>query len=272
MLLPWPLVLRGRFEAMRALLRQRGARLALAWILPTVVAFSLIGGKQAHYLLPLLPGFALLFAVALDRGGFGVRVGLASIVLIAAGLVLAVLPRYAATRPDLALVADTSPAWGALVAAIGAALLVAAKRIRGPLWPAVAMLAVVLLFKLALIEGPGVRYDVRRIAAEVHAAQQRGQPIAHLGWHHGVYEFAGRLTEPLPVLTLAQLPAWVAEHPDGLVISFYRRFRFRAEPIDSQPFRGVEVSIWNAKEALASGVDPTASHARDDSEESSDDE
>jgi 4-amino-4-deoxy-L-arabinose transferase-like glycosyltransferase len=272
MLLPWPLVLRGRFEAMRALVRERGARLALAWVLPTVVAFSLIGGKQAHYLLPLLPGVALLFAIALDRGGFVVRVGLASIVLVAAGLVLAFLPSYAATRPDLALVSDTSPVWGALVAAIGVALLVFSKRIRGALWPALAMVAVVLLFKLALIQGPGVRYDVRQIAEEVHAAQERGQPIAHLGWHHGVYEFAGRLTKPLPALTLAELPAWVAEHPDGLVISFYRRFRFRAEPIYTQPFRGVEVSIWNAKEALASGVDPNASHARDDSDDSNDED
>jgi hypothetical protein len=257
---------------MKALVRERGARLALAWVLPTVVAFSLIGGKQAHYLLPLLPGAALLFAVALDRGGFGVRVGLASTLLIAAGLVLALLPRYAAARPDLAFVSDTSPAWGALVASIGIVLLVFSKRIRGVLWPALAMVSVVLLFKLALIQGPGVRYDVRKVAAEVHAAQERGQPIAHLGWHHGVYEFAGRLTEPLPVLTLAELPAWVAEHPEGLVISFYRRFRFRAAPIYSQPFRGVEVSIWNAREALASGVDPKASHARDDSEDSNDED
>jgi 4-amino-4-deoxy-L-arabinose transferase-like glycosyltransferase len=257
---------------MKALLQERGARLALAWVLPAVVVFSLIGGKQAHYLLPLLPGVALLFAVALDRGGFGIRVRLASLLLIAAGLVLAFLPHYAATRPDLAFVSDTSPAWGALVAAIGGVMLALSGRIRNPLWPALAMVAVVLLFKLALIQGPGVRYDVRKVAAEVHAAQERGQPIAHLGWHHGVYEFAGRLTEPLPALTLAEFPTWVAEHPNGLVISFYRRFRFRAEPVYSQPFRGVEVSIWSAKEALDSGVDPTASHARDDSEDTSDDD
>ncbi len=147
-----------------------------------------------------------------------------------------------------------------------------AKRIRDPLWPALATVAVVLVFKLAVIQGPGVRYDVRKVAAQVHAAQVRGQPIAHVGWHHGVYEFAGRLTEPLPALTLAELPAWVAAHPDGLVISFYRRFRFRAEPIYSQPFRGVEVSIWNARDALASGVDPNASHARDDSDDTNDDD
>ena len=272
MLLPWPLVLRGRWPAATDLLRERGARLALAWVLPTLIVFSLIGGKQAHYLLPLLPGVALLLAIALERAGFRIRVGLAAIALVAAGVALALLPGYAASRANLAFVSDTSPWWGAVVAAIGIAMLLFARRIRDPLWPALATVAVVLVFKLALIQGPGVRFDVRRIAAQVHAAQERGQPIAHVGWHHGVYEFAGRLTEPLPALTLDELPGWVAEHPDGLVISFYRRFRFRAEPIYSQPFRGVEVSIWNARDALASGVDPNASHAHDDSDDTNDDD
>ena len=272
MLLPWPLVLRGGGSAFKALLRERGTRVALAWVIPTLIVFSLIGGKQAHYLLPLLPGVALLLAIALDRAGFEIRVGLAAVVLLAAGVVLALLPGYAASRADLAFVSDTSPWWGAVVVAIAIALLLLAKRIRDPLWPALATVAVILVFKLAVIQGPGVRYDVRRVAAQVHAAQERGQPIAHVGWHHGVYEFAGRLTAPLPALTLAELPGWVAQHPDGLLISFYRRFRFRAEPIYSQPFRGVEVSIWNARDALASGIDPTSSHVRDDSDDTNDDD
>jgi 4-amino-4-deoxy-L-arabinose transferase-like glycosyltransferase len=272
MLLPWPLVLRGRWAALRGVLKERGARLALAWVLPALIVFSMIGGKQAHYLLPLLPGIALLLATALDKSAFTTRAGLCAFVLILVGIGLALLPSYAATRADLAFVADTSPWWGAGVAAVGLGLLAGARRIRDPLWPALATMAVVLLGKLALIQGPGVRYDVRSVAAQVRAAQERGQPIAHVGWHHGVYEFAGRLTEPLPALTPQELPAWGAEHPDGLVISFYRRFRFRAEPIYSQPFRGVEVSIWNVRDALASGIDPNASHARDDSEDMSDDD
>jgi len=272
MLLPWPLVLRARIDALRGLLAERDVRLAIAWVVPTLIVFSMIGGKQAHYLLPLLPGVALLLAVAIERGALVVRAGLAAIVLVAFGVALSFLPHYAATRANLAFVADTSPYWGVGIALIGLAMLLPAKHIREPLWPALATVAVVLLCKFAIIQGPGVRYDVRRVAAQVHAAQERGQPIAHLGWHHGVYEFAGRLTQPLPMLTPETFPAWVAEHPDGLVISFYRRYRFRAEPIYAQPFRGVQVSIWNAREALASGIDPTVNHARDDSEEPSDDD
>ncbi len=272
MILPWPIVLRGHWPAIRDALRERGARLALAWVVPTLIVFSLIGGKQAHYLLPLLPGVALLLATAIDRSALIVRTGLAAIALVVAGVAFAWLPRIAATRPELAFVSDALPWWGAGVGVIGLALLFAARRIREPFWPAIATVAVVLLFKLAVIQAAGSRYDVRSIAAQVRAAQDRGQPIAHLGWHHGVYEFAGRLTQPLPMLTLDELPAWVAAHPDGLVISFYRRFRFHAEPIYSQPFRGVQVSIWNARQALASGLDPNANHARDDSDDTNDDD
>jgi 4-amino-4-deoxy-L-arabinose transferase-like glycosyltransferase len=272
MILPWPIVLRGRWDAIRNALRERGARLAFAWVLPALIVFSLIGGKQAHYLLPLLPGVALLLATVIDAPAMHVRTGLAAAVLVVVGVGFAWLPHIAASRPELAFVADTAPWWGAAVGAIGLALLIGARWIREPFWPAVATLAVVLVFKLAVIQAAGSRYDVRSVAAQVKAAQDRGQPIAHLGWHHGVYEFAGRLAQPLPTLTLKELPAWVAEHPDGLVISWYRRFRFRADPVYTQPFRGAEVSIWNAREALASGVDQNASHARDDSDDTNDDD
>ena len=93
MLLPWPLLLRGRASMFQDLFRERGARLALAWVLPTLIVFSLIGGKQAHYLLPLLPGIGLLFAIAVERAGFEVRVGAAAVVLLAAGVALALLPQ-----------------------------------------------------------------------------------------------------------------------------------------------------------------------------------
>ncbi|HEY6986596.1 MAG TPA: glycosyltransferase family 39 protein [Rhodanobacteraceae bacterium] len=272
MLMPWPIVLRGRWGPLLRAFGERGARLALAWVVPALVAFSLIGGKQAHYLLPLLPGIALLLAIAIDRSALSARAGLVAATLIVGGFLFVLLPRYAATRENLDFVTDASPWWGAAVAAIGILLLALARRVRNPLWPALATVAVVLLFKLAVIQTAGSRYDVRSIAAQIRAAQDRGQPIAHVGWHHGVYEFAGRLNEPLPTLSLDTLPDWVAQHPDGLLVSFYRRYRFRAEPVYSQPFRGVQVSIWNAREALASGIDPNAGRARDDSDDSSDDD
>ena len=45
------------------------ARFALAWVVPGLVVLSSIGGKQIHYLIPLLPGFAILASAACLRAG-----------------------------------------------------------------------------------------------------------------------------------------------------------------------------------------------------------
>ena len=261
MLLPWPLVVRGSWSKLRALAQDPTLRLALAWLVPTFVVFSLVAGKQPHYLLPMLPAVALALAVAFERSALRVRSGLFALLLVVVGIGMALLPRAAASRAHLAMLADI-PAWlGIALAVLGAVLLVGAWRSTRPLWPALATLAAVLLVKCAITAGSSLRYDVSAAALQVHAAQQRGQPIVHLGWHHGVYEFAGRLTEPLPVLyDESGFVAWAREHPDGLVMSFDRRFRFSAQPLFRQPFRGGEVSIWTAREAAAGGIDPGTVH------------
>jgi 4-amino-4-deoxy-L-arabinose transferase-like glycosyltransferase len=272
MLLPWPLVLRGSWKAMRELVDVRAVRFAFAWLVPTFIAFSIIGGKQPHYLLPAIPAFALLAACAIDRAGWHVRSGLLGVGLILLGVVVAYLPTYATSHggPDFA--EDISMGWGIVVAILGVGTLVFVKHLRSPEWPTLVTIACVLMVKLAIVQGTGQRYDMRGVAAEIDKAQEQHRPIVHMGWHHGVYEFAARQTEPLPVLNdLGELERWSNEHPDGLVISFYPRFRFRATPVFTQPFRGAEVSIWNAREALASGVDKNVAHSRDDSEDNNDD-
>ncbi|HEY6942659.1 glycosyltransferase family 39 protein [Dokdonella sp.] len=271
MLLPWPLVLRPGGTSMRTLATQVPWRFAVAWVVPTFVAFSLVGGKQPHYLLPMIPGVALLLAVALERDALRVRVGAFGLFLVLSGVATAALHWLAPRLPSVAFAADVSPLWGCIIAAVGLVLAVGRKRFARAASAATAMLAVALVIKLAVIQGAGDRYDIDAIAARIHDAQERGQPVAHLGWHHGVYEFAGRLVQPLPALeTLEQFQVWAREHPDGYVVSFYRRFRFRADPVHAQKFRGGELAMWKAADALASGVDPAASHAGDEPDDSDD--
>jgi 4-amino-4-deoxy-L-arabinose transferase-like glycosyltransferase len=272
MLLPWPLVLRGRWNALREIARARDVRFALAWLVPTFIAFSLIGGKQPHYLLPAIPAFALLVGAALDRGGWRVSSGLFGATLVPIGLFFAWLPHHAVAHGGPVVLEHGSPLWGIATALLGAALLVFARRLHGVAWPVLATLACVLMVKLAIVQGTGTRYDIRLAAERIRVAQEQGRPIVHMGWHHGVYEFAARQTEPLQTLgDIGELERWAAIHPDGLVVSFYERFRFRATPVFTTQFRGAEVSIWNVREALASGVDKEVAHSRDADDEDSDD-
>jgi len=67
LLLPWilfPRFWRGIAAIRREGVERGGVRFLIAWVVPTIVCFMLISGKQPHYLVPLLPGLAILAAVA----------------------------------------------------------------------------------------------------------------------------------------------------------------------------------------------------------------
>jgi 4-amino-4-deoxy-L-arabinose transferase-like glycosyltransferase len=68
LLLPWTLSLTA-WRAAKGLPRlwsEAGLRFAALWSLAVLAAFSLISGKQPHYLLPIFPALALLLARAID--------------------------------------------------------------------------------------------------------------------------------------------------------------------------------------------------------------
>lgn len=272
MLLPWPLVVRGNPTRMRALLSAVPLRFALAWLLPTFIVFSLVSGKQPHYLLPLIPAVAIAVAIGLDAQALRLRTGLFGVVLVVLGILLATVHEGSFGAAIRAYAGDLSPWWGIVIAGLGVGLLFARSRITQPLAPALAVLVFALLAKLAIVQGPATRFDITPMAQRIAALQASGATVAHLGRHHGVYEFAGRLTRPLPTFeTLHEFEAWAREHPDAYVATFYRRFRFRATPLFTQPFRGVEVSVWKVSAALAAGIDPNVSHSGNEADENADD-
>ncbi|MCK9537660.1 ArnT family glycosyltransferase [Dokdonella sp.] len=264
LLLPWVLVMRGAWRRLPTLLGLPALRLAAAWFVPTLLVFSLVAGKQAHYLLPLFPAFALALALAVERGVLEVRAQAFGLFLLLMGVALAVVPHTSPQmQPALRMLA---PGWGLAVAAIGLALLALARQARTPVVVTMAALTLALVIRLAIGLGTGTRYDVGPVANQVRAAQQQGQGVASLGWHHGVYEFAGRLQRPVPALFGEhEIVGWARRHPDGLLVGFSKNVRLAATPAYRQEFRGGELCIWHARDALAAGLVPPAARSRDPS-------
>lgn len=68
--MPWlffPTFWRGLSGAKAMIKGHEGLRFLACWLIPVFLAFSLISGKQPHYLVPLVPGAALLAAYSLQR-------------------------------------------------------------------------------------------------------------------------------------------------------------------------------------------------------------
>lgn len=267
MVLPWTLALRAPWRAWRDSLRapSKSLRFAFAWFVPTFVAFCLVSGKQPHYLLPLLPALALYFAHVLGSAGAGLRNRWFASLLVLAGVGLAAIPYLAAhqagiepianlvrqgtlTESSLEVFAGIWPLWGLLAVALGLWLL--RRREGRAIELTLASAAVAMIGILTLAQGVGPYVDVSVAAARIKDFQTRGQPIAHLAWHHGLFEFAGRLTQPLEKVNFPQLHAWCEAHPDGEIVTFYSKYPITAKPSLELPYRFGRIRFWRAADIL----------------------
>lgn len=221
-------------------------RLCLVWGGTALLLFSLISGKQAHYLLPELPAAALVVA-RLSPGCFPLRLpalvvaaGALAGIAVAAGLV-------PLGRAD-ALLHPRAVTVAACLLVLVACL--AALRFRGLAGGAVLTLGTVLSLNL-LVGFTATRplYDTHRIAGVIAPFQTVG--IAFYGQsYHAEFNFAGRLTAPVETpATAGDLAAWQAEHPAGVIVARLDRDHPDWPPHENIPFRNAPYAVWHAADA-----------------------
>jgi len=228
LLLPW-LVWPGAWRGLAALRghgNDSGVRLVVAWLAVVFLSFCLISGKQAHYLLPLMPGLLLLWARGWQDGPAerSASLGGPATLLVLGGLAILLLPLVPglqAAQPWTAAVSRW-PAMGLL--ALAAGLLVAGPRQpapHGPLLVSAAGIGFAALVHLAAMPGLRPLFDTGPLAARLRHWQEQGVAIAHTGKYNGQWHFEGRLTEPFAVLGRSEDPAgWQRAHPRHVVISY----------------------------------------------------
>jgi 4-amino-4-deoxy-L-arabinose transferase-like glycosyltransferase len=216
LLLPWLLTLRAPRAAWANVLRGRFGRFVACWWVAPFVGFSAISGKQIHYLLPLLPAWALMGAWLLQQRAARLRPLLFALLALVVAGALAWLPFLAAgtfgwpARPALA--------WFALVGVVVAAGVWRAwgRDARG-LALSVTALASTAMIAAALACRPA--FDVAPEAAFVKQELAAHVPIAHIGWHNGLFGYTGRLRQPLPWIEDTAVQAWCRAHPDGILLT-----------------------------------------------------
>ncbi|MEO8671378.1 MAG: glycosyl transferase [Tahibacter sp.] len=262
----WPRLLRAVWVHRRPL--GDGERFLIAWLVPTLLTFSLVSGKQVYYLLPLLPGAAMLLARALSRASHSTAVSdVRSVVwspwpLALAGLAFAVmlmmLPVWLASgrlhSHWLHDAASLGPWFGVVLAVLSLCLLAPAQRAETQLKriAAVALLGAATLhalFAYSLFHN----FDLRPISAALARAQAQHKPIAIVGIYEGQFHFIGRLHGRIAELRKDDVATWAAEHPDGVIVRGDRGPSTAARRFAAliQPFRSHWLVLWDARTLAA---------------------
>lgn len=233
LLLPWviwPTIWKATWQAGRKLWSEAQVRFCVLWFVPIFVAFSLISGKQLHYLLPIFPAFSFMLArllvkqdIAASRMGrllpAGFMILVCILVILAPHLGLKKFPDWAQGLPTI---------WMILPAVL--ALYVVARPLRtqcgAVLSLSVMMSGFVVAIHLLLAPYLAGAFDLKAMSGEIKAMQDDGYDVAFMGKYHGTFQFLGRLQNPIAELATERgivPPVWLADHPKGKVITLWKQ-------------------------------------------------
>lgn len=243
-----------------------GMRFLGVWLIGTLLAFSLVSGKQAYYVLPQLGGFALLLAAAVCRGDAAgsprAWLWTAGLAWITIGALFASLPtliaRGTSDSPVVVALASAGPWFGIAVVAIGAALLAPAASASAALKRlGAASIAAAFLLHLQFTLGAWPRYDLAPASDLIAREAASGTTIANRGVYEGQFHFLARLTRPIVEIDYTSGADFARREPEALVIDYVDGVPARAAdlpaPLLTQPFRSDTLEVWRARDWLAAG-------------------
>lgn len=226
-------------------------RMLAIWVVSAFVLFSLVGGKQLHYLLPELPAFAILAGRALPAGQRSILVAFVLPVIFA---LIALVASFGLV-PVKGMEGALGPLWVFLLGTLAFfALAVAAFRLPLPTGHAIAGIGTALVATLILsASGIGDRLDPTPMGERLKAAEAGGLAIWK-GDYQAEFNFAGGLTAPVAVFTdPAPLASWLAAHPDGTVIAPVLAPPADVEPASVLPFEDRLWGFWPASTLTSPG-------------------
>ncbi len=259
LLLPWLLWpqlwrgLRSKFD-----ISDGAFRVLIAWVVPAIFVFSLISGKQLHYLLPEFAAFALLFARVLS-GNVDAPVPRLSRALMASFFaVLCVLllafPHLSGFIKNPQRFELLDPYWGGtLLIMVALIWFLAGRSVSSAIKVvSVCMAGLILVTHLVAKDKLAQTYDLKPIAMALKKYEDQGYSLANFGTYHGQYQFLGRLKMPMAQMGIDRdkADAHIATSPKGVVVAYYYRrsmpeFPEDAVPLEEFRFRDFNVKIWS---------------------------
>jgi 4-amino-4-deoxy-L-arabinose transferase-like glycosyltransferase len=216
----WPRVWQNLHR--RELLNDFSFRFCTVWFVAGFMGFSLISGKQIHYLIPLLPAVALMLARALPDMPLTLKLGdyLPFFMILIFGLSLMIAP----VLPDQHFyhwLENRKLWWAVLIILIGLGGILSQilQKSTSPKLLSLAVLSVLMVSMAGFFSSTGNAFNLQQASTQLQAYLISGQPLAWAGKYDGQFEFLLRLTKPMNVIEKKDMHAWLESHSRGHIIS-----------------------------------------------------
>ena len=256
LLFPW-FVWPRFWSGLKEIRSEKSSHFLGAWLVLTVIGFSLVSGKQGKYLVPFLPAFALLAGRALSRSNAPERLWqilppMLGFLALPAGLA------WLRARPESLKLPEwvgDLPPWPIVLMMLLTPLLLIFSR-----WNtrtqlrvlAFAVLAACAVLAAGVIPAFAPYADPVPTARHLAQLQEDKTPVAHLGKYHATYNFSGRLRAPIAILGHDELAAWVRKNPGGQVLTVERTRAAKGGPEYQWQYRGAWLQLWRGEALVAS--------------------
>ena len=211
-----------------------GFRFLLSWIMPAFVTFSLISGKQIHYLIPELPGLAMIFSIFIfskpeDRKEWALTFWGYLMLFMVIYLSPFFFGITGLTDEDFYM--SVIDARSNILSTIFVGLFIVStlyfsEHFKGYLKGQIISFAVmsfllVSLFSLQMARKGYDYYDLTPISKEL--AQYKGRPLATNRRYQGEYGFLAQIDHTIEDISSQQLDQWFIDNPNGIAIYRYNK-------------------------------------------------
>ena len=247
-------------DGLRPALENPGIKFCLSWFLPVFIAFSLISGKQLHYLLPIFPALALMLAYFLNEreqasNSVASRQWIPGALFIIFSCVVLVAPALDGMirLPELAKILYTN--WMILPLVFAITMIAMPRRTLGGEITVLTTLSCTMAVAIHLTLKPALEnvYNLAPFAQKLAKLEAEGYPLAHNAKYHGQFHFMGRLNNSITVIDKndVRILEWAKRVPRGKIITYQGTIPSEAKPEIIYPFRRIFITVWDRDQILA---------------------
>lgn len=242
----------------------RGIVMCMIWGIPAIVLLSLLPLRQPQLLLPLFPAYAMVLVRLLmhedlrTQGEDSFFAGMTLPVITIGGL-LAILPGLPSVSFLPQFLWEISPFVGVAIAALGIAFSWAQTMDIGKRISSIAVTTMFVIVAGNFIAGYqfGDRYHSDKLFDLLYAVEHEGKPIAQVGPYQGEFHYHARLQNPIAVLTKENLLAWVANNPEGVILTVSDQWQPAGfgtiTPLLEVPYGSATLRVWDGLTVAVQG-------------------